>query len=93
MRQYLYFFLFTLSLLFAVLFPQSWYNHPELNWHTFETEHFIFHYHDETERSAREAATVAETIYEPVTSLYQFEPDSKIHIILKDTLLSQVQNY
>ncbi len=63
--------------LISVGISQSWYNHPELNWHTFETEHFIFHYHDETERSAREAATVAETIYEPITSLYQFEPDSK----------------
>ena len=77
--------LFTLINLCGIGFSQSSYNHPELNWYTFETEHFIFHYHNETERSAREAATVAETVYYPITDLYDFEPDSKTHIILKDT--------
>jgi len=60
-------------------------NHPELIWETIETEHFFIHFHKETERSAREAATVAEKVYGPITSLYQFEPDSKTHIIIKDT--------
>ena len=58
-------------------------NHPELDWETIETEHFYIHFHKETERSARESAIVAEQIYGPVTSLYQFEPDSKTHIIIK----------
>ena len=71
--------------LLSYIFPQSWHNHPELEWREFETEHFIFHYHNETERSCREAATVAESIYFPVTQFYDFEPDSKTHIILKDT--------
>ena len=35
------------------------YNHPELNWQTFETDHFKDHFHDETEMTARESATVA----------------------------------
>ena len=69
---------------FSLLFCQSWFNHSELNWHTFETDHFIIHYHDETERSAREAANVAENIYFKVTSYYEFEPASKTHIIVKD---------
>ena len=56
----------------SMLFTQSWFNHPELNWHTFETNHFIIHYHDETERSAREAASVAESIYFKVTSYYLY---------------------
>ncbi len=77
--------MYFLFILLSGLFSQSWYNHTELNWHTFETEHFVFHYHDETERSCREAATVAEKIYKPITEFYQFEPDSKTHIILKDT--------
>ena len=46
--------------------------------------HFIIHYHDETERSAREAANIAESIYFQVTSYYEFEPLSKTHIIIKD---------
>ena len=72
-------------LLLSCSLAQSWHNHPELEWQTFETEHFIFHYHNETERSCREAATVAENIYFPITQFYDFEPDSKTHIILKDT--------
>ena len=68
----------------SILFSQSWFNHSELNWHTFETDHFIIHYHDETERSAREAANIAENIYFKVTSYYEFEPYSKTHIIIKD---------
>ena len=64
---------------------QSWYNHPEINWETIETEHFLIHFHEETRRSAQEAAAVAENIYEPITTLYEFEPDSKVNIIIKDT--------
>ena len=75
-----YFFI-TISSLSA----QSWYNHTELNWQTIETEHFYIHFHDETIRSGREAAAVAEQIYEPVTSFYDFEPDTKTHIIIQDT--------
>ena len=81
-----YFINFILAIcFFSGLLGQSLYNHPELNWHSFETEHFVFHYHDETENSAREAATVAEYIYEPITSLYDYEPPEKTQIILKDT--------
>ena len=77
--------MYFLFIFLSGLYSQSWHNHAELNWHLFETEHFVFHYHDETERSCREAATVAEKIYKPITEFYQFEPDSKTHIILKDT--------
>ena len=69
----------------SMIFSQSWNNHPELNWHTIETDHFFIHYHDETYRSATEASIIAEKIYKPVTELYEFEPESKTHIIIKDT--------
>ena len=68
----------------SILSTQSWFNHSELNWHTFETAHFIIHHHNETERSAYEAANIAENIYFQVTSYYEFEPHSKTHIIIKD---------
>ena len=71
--------------LIIVSFIFSMSNHPELVWETIETEHFLIHFHRETERSAREASIVAEHVYGPITSLYQFEPDSKTHIIIKDT--------
>ena len=78
--KYFYFIIFILNF----VFNQSWHNHPELNWQTIETEHFSVHFHDETKRSAEEAAAVAETIYEPVTAFYEFEPDSKTQIIIQD---------
>lgn len=77
--------LLIIVLSFANLHSQSLYNHPELEWHSFETDHFIFHFHDGTENSAREAASVAEHIYHPITEYYDYKPKDKTHIILKDT--------
>ena len=31
----------TILSLLNFLFSQGWYNHPELNWETIETEHFL----------------------------------------------------
>ncbi len=71
-------------LLISQSYPQIEYNHPEFNWHTFETEHFHIHYHDETEMTAREASTVAEIIYPHITSFYDYEPKTKTHLVLTD---------
>ena len=79
MRYFLYIFLL------SGIFSQSWYNHPELIWKTYETEHFIFHYHEGTENTVKEAALVAENIYKPITDYYDFKPKTKTTIIIKDT--------
>ena len=71
---------------YASLSGQAKYNHPELEWFTFETEHFNIHYHNGTERSAREAATVAETIFPKITQFYDFIPEDK-------TLISATTDY
>ena len=55
------------------------FNHPELDWFTLETEHFQVHFHQEAKRTARVVAKIAEDIYAPVTDLYQWKPDGKIH--------------
>ncbi|HAE87565.1 TPA: biopolymer transporter Tol, partial [Candidatus Marinimicrobia bacterium] len=60
-------------------------NHPELNWHTFESEHFVYHYHDGTEQTARMVMKVAEEMYPHVTGLYNFEPATKTQIVIQDT--------
>lgn len=60
------------------------YNHPELNWATIETPHFYIHFHQGAERTARLTAKIAEDLYPPITGLYQYEPDGKIHIIVRD---------
>ena len=78
--KYFYYVIF----IFNFMFSQSWYNHTELEWQTIETEHFLIHFHEETKRSGQETAAVAEKIYEPITSFYEFEPDTKTHIIIQD---------
>lgn len=72
-------------LLVNLITGQVVYNHPELEWKTFETEHFSIHFHNGTERTAKEGGLVAEAIYRPITELYQFEPLDKTHIIFLDT--------
>ena len=59
-------------------------NPSHLCWKVIETEHFNIFYHQGEERLAALASEIAEMIYGPVTSLYQFHPDGKVHIVLKD---------
>lgn len=60
------------------------YNHPELEWYTIETEHFYIHFHQGTERTASIVAKIGEDIYQPVTQLYHYIPDGKIHFVIRD---------
>ena len=60
------------------------YNHPELDWLTIETDHFQVHYHNGAERTAALVARIAEEVYSPITSLYLYEPDGKVHFIIRD---------
>lgn len=84
MNKSTYFFIF-LILAGQLLFAQEREdNHPELYWYTIETEHFEVHFHNGAERTAHAVAKVVEDIYAPVTNLYQWEPDGKIHFIIKD---------
>ncbi len=62
---------------------------PKLQWHTLATDHFVILYHEgpsggSSERSAREVARIAESVYGPITELYDYEPAGKVRIILKD---------
>lgn len=59
--------------------------HPELNWRTIETENkkVKVHFHDEAERTAYVAAQIMDDIWEPITSLYKYEPET-IHFVIKD---------
>ena len=68
----------------APLRAQEDFPHPELSWRTIETKHFLVHYHDGAERTARVIAKIGEEIYGPVTTLYEHEPDTKVSIIVKD---------
>ena len=60
------------------------YNHPELDWQSIETEHYYVHYHQNESRTASLVAKIAEDVYHPITELYQYEPDTRIHFVVRD---------
>lgn len=59
-------------------------NHPELEWFEIETEHFLITHHNGAEAFARRVAVIAEEVYDPVTRLYEFAPDDKPRILVRD---------
>lgn len=56
---------------------------PDYNWLTIKGEHVMVHYHEEAERSAKIVLKIADEVWEPITSLYQYEPDM-VHYVIKD---------
>jgi Tol biopolymer transport system component len=68
----------------TVFAQEDLYTHPHLEWMTIETPHFLVHYHRGAERTAREIARIAEEVYEPITQLYQHEPDQKVNVVVRD---------
>ena len=70
--------------------PQYYdFTRPSLDWYAMETEHFNLVFHHDTSgqgssRTAQVVARIAEEIYEPITSLYQHQPEGKVSIVLKD---------
>ncbi len=61
------------------------YNHPELVWKSFETEHFHIYFTEGLEDVADLAAQIAEEIHEPLCKLYDYRPDQKVSLIFSDT--------
>lgn len=57
--------------------------HPELKWFTIKGEHCEVHFHEGTERTAKVVAKIADEVWEPITSLYQYEPET-VHFVIKD---------
>ncbi|RNC86111.1 MAG: hypothetical protein ED557_04895 [Balneola sp.] len=62
------------------------YDYPQnhLKWYSIESDHFIVHFQEGNSRSAQVTSRIAEEIYGPITSLYKYEPDTKVSIVLKD---------
>lgn len=56
---------------------------PDYNWFTIKGEHVFVHFHEETERSARTVLKIAEEVWQPITTLYGYEPDA-VHYVIKD---------
>ena len=56
---------------------------PEYNWLTIKGEHVYVHYHEEAERTAKVVAKIADEVWDPITSLYEYEPGT-VHFVIKD---------
>ncbi len=68
----------------SLVVGQENFSHPELEWQTIETKHFLVHFHNGTERTAHEVAKIAESVYGPITTMYGHEPDQRVSIIVRD---------
>jgi|AntRauMFilla1563_2_1112583.scaffolds.fasta_scaffold00768_4 WD40 repeat protein len=64
----------------------AFFDYPQnhIDWMTLESEHFEIHFQKGNEQSAQIVSRIAEEIYSPITELYQFIPNTRIHIILRD---------
>lgn len=72
-------------------------NHPDLDWYSIETPHFVVHYPKskrgaergnkhpiDAEHSARKAAEVAERMWEPMCANFNYYLKEKVHIVILD---------
>ena len=69
--------------LFSTTFPQFTEFHPELNWYSLKGDHCVVHYHEGAERTARVITKILDEVWEPITSLYEYEPET-VHFVIKD---------
>lgn len=60
------------------------YPHHHLPWFTIESEHFRVHFQEGSDAGAEAVIHAAERVYFPITGLYDYEPDGKISIIIRD---------
>lgn len=75
--------LFLVFLITNLSFPQ-FEPHPDVEWFTIETENFNIVYHPEAERTAKTTAKIAEEIFGPITSLYDYKPKDKVNFVIND---------
>jgi Tol biopolymer transport system component len=84
LKQVLILIFIGIPFVYSIAIGQEDYNHPELDWKTIETKHFMVHFHNGAERTGRDVARIAESIYAPITSMYDHEPDQKVSFIIRD---------
>lgn len=77
------FLIIVLSFLYVNVSAQFNEYFPDYDWLTIKGEHVVVHYHPEAERTARVVAKIADEIWEPITSLYEYEPET-VHFVIKD---------
>ena len=60
------------------------YSYNHLDWKTVESDHFLVHFQTGNQESALAISAIAEEIFDPVTSLYNYAPSGKTSIVLRD---------
>jgi Tol biopolymer transport system component len=75
--------LFFLLIIAGVSFAQFTDFHPELQWYTIKGKHVEVHFHEGAERTARVVCKIADEVWGPITSLYDYEPET-VHFVIKD---------
>jgi hypothetical protein len=75
-----------LALLFCLLAarPASAKFDPSFLWTTLETEHFLVHFHQDGEATARRAAAIAEDVHRRLAPRIHWEPKEKTRLVLVD---------
>ncbi len=74
------------ALLLCALQARAQFVDPSLNWRTLDTAHFSVHFAEHYRTQAGVAAEVAEMVYPRVTGWLQWEPESRTHIVVVDSL-------
>ncbi len=70
-------------LLTPLSFSQFTEFHPELTWYTLKSDNVYVHFHDGAERTARVVLKIANEVWGPITSLYNYQPE-RVHYVIKD---------
>jgi len=60
------------------------FNHPEIEWRSVTTDHFIINFYDHTEEAVYSAWRIAEEAYESLADLYGYEMREKISLSIAD---------
>ncbi|MBN1308379.1 MAG: PD40 domain-containing protein [Chitinispirillaceae bacterium] len=60
------------------------YNHPEIEWQSVTTEHFIINFYDKTEPAVYAAWKISEGAFATLSTLFDYEPRDKITLSLAD---------
>jgi Tol biopolymer transport system component len=62
--------------------PRS--NYADVEWFTTETDHFVIHYHQGVEWTARKVTSIADKVYDTVTEEYHYPLKDKVHVVVRD---------
>ncbi|MBK7629654.1 MAG: PD40 domain-containing protein [Ignavibacteriales bacterium] len=65
------------------IFAQFTEFHPELDWFTIKGKHVEVHFHEGAERTAQVVLKIADEVWDPICSLYDYQPDI-VHFVIKD---------